>query len=225
LNTLEHFVISGNIVYDLTDHLQNFLIFDKFTSLPTNIKLYKRDYSKLNYSDLINDVQNINWDEVFVSELDPSSMFLSFYDRISVIIDKHIPAKLITRKELKLNSKPWIMSALKRSIQIKNKWHKKFLKTKSVYDYNKFKCYRNKLNHLLKLSKKQYYNKYFLDNKNNSKNLWKVIKQIVHFKPQSSHKLIKIIENSQERINPKFVANAFNFVANAFSFSYYKRGN
>jgi hypothetical protein len=56
------------------------------------------------------------------------------------------------------------------------------------------------LNHLLKLSKRQYYNKYFLDNKHNSKTLWKVIKQIVHFKPQSS----------QEIINPKLVANAFN---------------
>ena len=66
------------------------------------------------------------------------------------------------------------------------------------------------MNDLLKLSKKQYYNKYFLDNKHNSKNLWKVIKQIVHFKPQSSHKLIKIVENSQEIINPKLVANAFN---------------
>ena len=56
------------------------------------------------------------------------------------------------------------------------------------------------MNHLLKLSKRQYYNKYFLDNKHNSKTLWKVIKQIVHFKPQSS----------QEIINPKLVANAFN---------------
>ena len=125
-------------------------------------------------------------------------MFHLFYDRISVIIDKHIPVKQITQTELKLNSKPWIMPALKRSIQIKNKWHKKFLKTKSIYYYNKFKYYRNKLNHLLKLSKKQYYNKYFLDNKHNSKNLWKVIKQIVHFKPQSYHKFIKIVENSQK---------------------------
>ena len=33
-NSLEHFVISGNIVYDLTDHFPNFLIFDKFSSLP-----------------------------------------------------------------------------------------------------------------------------------------------------------------------------------------------
>ena len=44
-NSLEHFTISGNIIYDITDHLPNFLIFDKFSSLHNNVKLYKRDYS------------------------------------------------------------------------------------------------------------------------------------------------------------------------------------
>ena len=62
----------------------------------------------------------------------------------------------------------------------------------------------------MKLSKKQYYNNFFLDNKYNTKNLWHAIKQIVHFKPQSSHQFVKIIENGQEITNPKLVANAFN---------------
>ena len=47
-NSLEHFTISGNIIYDITDHLPNFLIFDKFSSLHNNVKLYKRDYSTFN---------------------------------------------------------------------------------------------------------------------------------------------------------------------------------
>ena len=34
---------TGNIIYDITDHLPNFLIFDKFSSLHNNVKLYKRD--------------------------------------------------------------------------------------------------------------------------------------------------------------------------------------
>ena len=32
-NSIEHLTISGNIVYDLTDHLLNFIIFDKFSTL------------------------------------------------------------------------------------------------------------------------------------------------------------------------------------------------
>jgi hypothetical protein len=151
-NSLEHFVISGNIVYDLTDHLPNFLIMDKFTSLPQNVKLYKRDFSTFNSTKLISDVQNINWEQVFHSEKDPTNMFEMFYTRISDIIDKYMPLKTLkplSRRQLKFNSKPWITLALKKSIQIKNKWHRKFLKTKSIYFYNKFKLYRNKLNHLL----------------------------------------------------------------------------
>ena len=135
-------------------------------------------------------------------------MFHLFYDKISAITDKHIPFKQITCKEVKLRSKPWITPGIKRSIQVKNKWDKKFLKT--TFCSNKFKYYRNKLNHLLKLSKKQYYTNFFQDNKYNAKNLWHAIKQIVHFKPLSSHHFVKIIENGQEITNPKLVANAFN---------------
>ena len=50
LNSIEHFTISGNIVYDLTDHLANFIILSSLSSLPSNIKVYKRDYSNFNPS-------------------------------------------------------------------------------------------------------------------------------------------------------------------------------
>ena len=44
-NSLEHPSISGNLWYDLSDHLPNFLIVSKLSSLPANIKVLKRDYS------------------------------------------------------------------------------------------------------------------------------------------------------------------------------------
>ena len=52
-NSLEHFVISGNIIADITDHLPNFLILNKFSALPSNIKLHKRNHSNFNQSHLI----------------------------------------------------------------------------------------------------------------------------------------------------------------------------
>ena len=45
-NSIEHFTISGNIVYDLSDNFPNFLIFNKFSSPPSNFKIFKRVYSK-----------------------------------------------------------------------------------------------------------------------------------------------------------------------------------
>ena len=37
-NSIEHLTISGNIVHDLTDHLPNFIIFSKFSTLPYNFQ-------------------------------------------------------------------------------------------------------------------------------------------------------------------------------------------
>jgi hypothetical protein len=53
-NFLDHFAISGNIINDISDHMANFLIINKFSSLPDNVKIYNRDYSKLDQSALIN---------------------------------------------------------------------------------------------------------------------------------------------------------------------------
>jgi hypothetical protein len=55
-NSVEHYVISGNLTYDLTDHLPNFIIINKLSALPKNIRIYKRDYSNFNKETLINDI-------------------------------------------------------------------------------------------------------------------------------------------------------------------------
>ena len=115
-NSLEHFTISGNIVFDISDHLPNFLIFDKFFTLSDNIKLYKRDFSKFNQQDLRNEFQLLDWQTEFLHHCDSSTMFGIFYVKISSIVDKHCPIKKLSREERKLLSKPWITSALRKSI-------------------------------------------------------------------------------------------------------------
>ncbi len=44
-NSLDHFTISGNLVYDLSDHLPNFTIITKYDALPRSKEFYKRDFS------------------------------------------------------------------------------------------------------------------------------------------------------------------------------------
>ena len=64
-------------------------------------------------------------------------------------------------------SKPWITSGIRKSIKRKNKLYKKYLSTKNEYYISKYKCYRNKLNHLQRISKKIYYENYFTANNKN----------------------------------------------------------
>ena len=99
-------------------------------------------------------MQSIDWHSIFTSDSNPSDMFCSFYSTISEKVDKHIPLKQLSKIELKFQFMPWITQGIKVSIQVKNTFYKKYLKTKSCYLHSKFKLYRNKLNHLLKLSKK-----------------------------------------------------------------------
>ena len=91
--------------YHLTDHLPNFVIVNNFSDLPSGISIYKRDYSHLNKNDLIEEMKQINWQKTYSNVSDPANMFTSFCDKLNQIIDKHIPFKKLSRKEIKFNSK------------------------------------------------------------------------------------------------------------------------
>ena len=127
--------MSGNIVHDLTDHFPNFLIINKFSHLPSKTKIYKRDYSHFNDSALVDEIRFIDWSTVLSDSYnyDVNTLFNSFYLKLSNIVDKHVPLKMLQKKEIKFMSKPWITPAIKVSIDRKNKLYKKYLKTRSPY--------------------------------------------------------------------------------------------
>jgi hypothetical protein len=136
-----------------------------------------------------------------------STLFDIFYTKLSDIIDKHIPVKQLSKRELKIQSKPWISTAIRKSIQVKNEFYKKYLKTKSPYYHSKFKFYRNKLNHLLRISKRNYYSDYFNKNTNNGKLIWKGIKQIIRVNPKTYQTPVKIMDNNREITDKNEIAN------------------
>jgi hypothetical protein len=115
-----------------------------------------------------------------------------------------------------VQSKPWITHGIRTSIQIKNKFYTKYLKTKYQFYFDRFKFYRNKINHLTRVSKKQYYNNYFIKNTSNGQQLWKGIKQIINVNNKCNPAPNKIIENgSRELSDPGDIAKAFcNYFAN-----------
>ena len=97
-NSLSHHTISRNLVYDLSDHLPNFLIINSLSTLPKNIEISRRDYSQFNQSNLINDVESVDW-FFNSSSSDVNVMFDTFYSRLSNIIDRHIPIKKLSAKK------------------------------------------------------------------------------------------------------------------------------
>ena len=109
--------ISGKVVHDITDHLPNFFILNKLSTFTSKQEIYKRDYSRLNESDLLQDLQSINWHDIFQPEDNLNLLFSSFHSHISNNIDKHAPIRKLTKNEMKYRSKPWITPGLKKSIK------------------------------------------------------------------------------------------------------------
>ena len=101
-----------------------------------------------------------------------------------------------------------ITNGINKPLKIENRLHKKYIKTKSLYYNGKYKLYRNKLNHLIKISKKEYH-KYFESNNKNIKSILKGIKQIINIKPINSGLPSKIVlQNGEELTDSKQIATA-----------------
>ena len=66
------------------------------------------------------------------------------------------------------------------------------------------------MNHLIKLSKRSYYNNFFSIHVNNGKRIWQGIKQIIQINPQVNQLINKIVLGNCEITDPKAIANAFN---------------
>jgi len=89
--------------------------------------------------------------------------FLPFTtDKFNKLINKHVPMKTISNRKAKQFSKPWITKGIRISIKVKNKLY-------ASGDTTNYKIYRNKICTLTRLSKQQYYSKFFNDNLTNMK--------------------------------------------------------
>ena len=93
-NLLQHFKISGNVIYDISNHLPlNFLIFDYLNfHLYQTMSSYIKEIVRISIHNIyypVSEFQLIDWHSVAMLQicLAPSN------NKISAIIDKHISSK------------------------------------------------------------------------------------------------------------------------------------
>ena len=138
-NSIEHYCISGNLLCDISDHLPNFLIINKLACSSFTPTIYRRDYSNFNEENLLHDVTLIDWGNVFPVTDDVDLIFESFHTKISDIVDKHVPIRKLSKKQVRLLAKPWITTGIRASIRTKNKLYKRYLRSRNAYYWTKFK--------------------------------------------------------------------------------------
>ena len=175
----------GNIVTSISDHFPQFCNLKIIKKTFDNIKVTKKSrcYRNFNHDEFKNELLNIDWKNLFLNKRSEESFNL-FFQKIEVLLDEMAPIKRLSRKEAKTEKKPWITSGILKSIQNRDKLHKKFLKEKCSARksllFDEFKKKRNMIIMLLKISRENYYAQYFLENKSNIKETWKGIKNIIN---------------------------------------------
>ena len=119
---------------------------------------------------------------------------------------KHAPLKAPSKRKVKQLCKPWITKSLRVSIRIKNKLY-------ASGDISNCKVYRNKICSLTRISKQQYYFKFFNTNLTNMKKTWEGINNILVRKSRNA-KPINSIKNSNigntVTSDPSEISNIFN---------------
>ena len=114
--------------------------------------------------------------------------------------------KTISNRKAKQLSKPWITKGIRISIKVKNKLY-------VSGDTANYKIYRNKICTLMRLSKQQYYSKFFNDNLINMKKTWKGINNLLARKLKKTKPINSIrvpTNNDSVTCDQRRIANVLN---------------
>ena len=117
-NIIDFDTKSGNILCDISDHFPQILIVDETYPNYKSCSFAKRDFSHFDENKFINDYSALDLRFLNDDNVSVDDKFTLFYEVVSNLVDKHVPSKKMTRKEIKLQSKPWINFKITKLINI-----------------------------------------------------------------------------------------------------------
>ena len=156
-----------------------------------------RNYSKQKVSELV--IRDLNF---------PLSGSLDQKTAVLNDILKRCTNQLVEEKIVKIkNSNSWYNLDLLRLKRKRDKWYKKFCKTNSDFNWNRYTIARNIYSQSLNKTRSEYIQRKIDQHKNNSKELWRILKSLL--KP-SDNKTRSIIFNGTEEQSEQVIASNFN---------------
>ena len=157
-NTFTNFVFDtslkkGIIKTSISDHFAIFAAIKLSNEKTKNqkMKIKKRIFSDMNKESFKQDLQKINWEELNILNCTNT-----LYKIFSSIYDKNFPLLEIEVKLKDLRT-PWMLKAMKKSLEQKQKLYIKFLKSQNPEDERIYKNYKNLFEKLRTKSKQNYY--------------------------------------------------------------------
>ena len=207
---------SGNLTISISGHFAQVLIIPlDIGYVPKKINLYKRDTKNFEREKFFLDLISIDWDAVLKLENEnPNQSFNDYSITLNTLVDKYMPLRKVTLKEIKQQYKPWIKKEILSSIRKREKFYKNIIKAKDKVikeEYHKkYKALRNQILNQCRHSKNVYIQKLFLENAKNVKNTWKGIKSIININSKSKVHPTSLLVANELISDPKIVADTFN---------------
>ena len=117
----------------------------------------------------------------------------------------------MSKRQIKLQQKPWITQSILKLTRVKNKLYAKSVKSRSPSNFKQYKVFSNNLIKIKEKSKQKYYNQRVRSSTKNSKLTWKLVNDIVKLKGKKTKQISHIVGTNNSIITePKEISNTFN---------------
>ena len=156
-NCVDCNITCGNLIEKISDHLPNFLIIPNYKNSELKNKYYKRDYSQFNEDLYLRNFLNDDILGSLINSDDTSNKYDRFHEHLITTLNRHAPLKARIKNDVTIKNKPWLIKGILKSISIRTMYYNKFMNTKDSKWYTQYKIYRDKINHIVRKSKNNYY--------------------------------------------------------------------
>ncbi|PIK60466.1 putative RNA-directed DNA polymerase from mobile element jockey-like [Apostichopus japonicus] len=168
-----------------------------------------RNFNRHNMSEFIDDIEKETWEEV-LTKVDANSAYNSFFNTFYLTYNKCFPHLLITKGNRRKRKHPWITKGILKSIKRKNHLYRLYSKAPTNSNREIYVAYRNKLNHIIRFSKRLYFYNKFKDSNNNVNDTWGVINEVLKKDRKKSSYPSVFKDGDHETSDDQDYANGFN---------------
>ena len=199
-NENRHVIRPVVVDHSITDHFPIMAIIErKFVTKNTSQKFVRsfRNFDPVKYNNDLQSQFNQFLPQLYTeTENDFNNKFDKFYSIIKLTIENHAPLKKLSRKQQRLENKPWIIKSLLISIKKKQKMHKTHYIFGLPSEKKYYKLYSNTLTRVKNLAKRLYYHNKITEHKNNPKKTWDVLRSLLPSKTKSKSINSLAVKNS-----------------------------
>ena len=206
--------IAGTLKTDITDHYCNFIFINfeaEKQSHPKHVTYRKQDKKSL--ENLNAALQNTNWSNV-LNLTDPNMAYENFLSTYTDLMNIHLPIVTKPYNKFKHRKEPWVTRGILKSLKTKEKLYIKMIKSKNTpnYDINRinYTVYVTIYKRIIKQAKIQYWNSKFEYSKQNMKQTWNNINDILNKSKNKCDFPEKFYFENKEISDHHEIANRFN---------------